>query len=143
MQQQALFHEDIYSALRTDCLALGGLKAVGSMLWPSMSVDKAGEKLSDCLNRDRAQKLDPEQVLFIKHESSKSGSMATAFYESEQCSFTKPERIEPESEFAKLQREFVEAQKAMGHMMQRMEDLSFPVHCDSVTEIKPKRNRGL
>lgn len=53
MNQQPLFCEDIFEALRVDVMALGGAKKVGCLLWPELSADKAGEMLNNCLNRTR------------------------------------------------------------------------------------------
>ncbi|MFK5950901.1 MAG: hypothetical protein QM500_19285, partial [Methylococcales bacterium] len=80
MEQLALYHEDIYEAIRTAIQALGGAKKVGSSLWPDKSPDKAGELLNNCLNVTRNEKLDPEQVLFISRESRKIGCHAIAEY---------------------------------------------------------------
>lgn len=55
--------EDIYDALRAAVAALGGAKRVGPRLRPEAK-DAAGWLLN-CLNRDHAQKLDPEHVALI------------------------------------------------------------------------------
>lgn len=124
MQQERLFHEDIYEALRTDILALGGFKKVGSMLWPEKLADKAGENLNNCLNRTRPEKLDAEQILLIKREAKKVGSFAALLFEMDDIGMSHPTPIEPEDEYAKLQREFIHAQEEMGRMLKRMESLS-------------------
>lgn len=124
MQQEALFHEDIYEALRTDILALGGFKKVGAMLWPEKTADKAGENLNNCLNRTRPEKLDGEQVLLIKRSAKQVGSFATVMFEMDDIGMTRPTPIEPEDEMAALQRQFIESQKSMSLMLKRMESLS-------------------
>lgn len=123
MGQQSLFYEDIFEALRTDVMALGGSKRVGAMLWPEKTVDKAAELLSNCLNRDRAEKLDLEQTLLIKRAAKEVGSYATLFFECDDAGFTRPHPIEPEDEAAKLQREFIEAAKGMERLAGRIERL--------------------
>lgn len=45
MEQEKLFYDDIYDAIRSAVHHLKGAKHVGHMLWPEMSVDKAGERL--------------------------------------------------------------------------------------------------
>jgi hypothetical protein len=124
--QQSLFYEDIFEALRTDVMALGGSKRVGAMLWPEKAADKAGELLNNCLNRDRAEKLDLEQTLFIKRAAKQVGSYATIFFECDDAGFTRPHPVEPEDETAKLQREFIEAAKRMEQMTARIERLQLP-----------------
>lgn len=123
-QQQSLWHEDIYEALGTDIQALGGNKVVGPMLWSQMPPDKAGERLSSCLNRTRAEKLDPEQVLLIMRKAREVGSFATMWFSAQACNFEKPEPVDPESELAKRQREFIEASKSLQHMLADIERLS-------------------
>lgn len=126
MGQQSLFYEDIFEALRTDVMALGGAKKVGAMLWPEKTADKAGELLNNCLNRDRAEKLDLEQTLLIKRAAKSVGSYATLFFECDDAGFTRPHPVEPEDEAAKLQREFIEAAKRMEQMTARIERLQYP-----------------
>ena len=126
MQQNELFHEDIFEALRTDIMALGGMKKVGHMLWPDKAPSKAGENLSSCLNESRPEKLDPNQVLFIKREAKQVGSFATQYFESDEIGMTRPTPIEPEDEKAQLEREFIEAQKNLTRMLGRIEKLSEP-----------------
>lgn len=63
--QSPLFCESIYDALRAIVDHLGGPKTVGAVLWPSKSVDDARRLLLDCLNPDRAEKLDAEQILML------------------------------------------------------------------------------
>lgn len=65
MNQPPLFVENIYDALKSIVQHLGGAKMVGGHLWPQKSVDDARRLLLDCLNPDRHEKLDPEQVLLL------------------------------------------------------------------------------
>lgn len=43
MNQQKLWHEDIYDALRASVDALGGTKRVGHALWPAKTIEEAGK----------------------------------------------------------------------------------------------------
>ena len=65
MDQPPLFVESIYDALKAIVGCLGGPKTVGARLWPAKSVDDARRQLLDCLNPDRNDKLDPEQVVLL------------------------------------------------------------------------------
>ena len=65
MSQPPLFVESIYDALRAIVAQLGGPKTVGARLWPAKSVDDARRQLLDCLNPERNEKLDPEQVVLL------------------------------------------------------------------------------
>lgn len=63
--------DDIYDALKGAVSALGGAKKVGPRLRPEAK--DADQWLRNCLNRDHAQKLDPEQVLLILHWACEAG----------------------------------------------------------------------
>ena len=65
MEQPPLFVESIYDALRAIEQRCGGPKVVAALLWPAKSVDDARRLLLDCLNPDRPEKLDPEQVVML------------------------------------------------------------------------------
>lgn len=123
MQQEQLFHEDIYDAIKTAVMALGGAKKVGSELWPKLRVDKAGEKLNNCLNPLRPEKLDLEEYLHIRKKAREIGCHAIAEFVSQETGY-KSEPIEPEDEKAKLQRQFVQAQKQMQLIVNQMERLN-------------------
>lgn len=64
-QQPPLFVETIYDALKAIVAALGGAKTVAARLWPEKGVDDARKRLLDCLNPERDEKLDPEQVILL------------------------------------------------------------------------------
>lgn len=121
-KQIPMFFEDIHEAISTDVAALGGKKAVGSMLWgESQTPDKAGEKLSNCLNSEHRQKLSLNEMLVIQREARKIGSYATAHFIASETGFTQPQPIEPEDEKAKLQTQFIQAIKAAEQLSKKME----------------------
>jgi hypothetical protein len=104
MTQQPLFHEDIYEALKTIGQAFGGSKKIGHYLWPKLPIDKAGEKWANCLNRTRAEKLDPEEVLMILKIGRQLGTHSGMQFISDHCGY-KYEPIEPVDEHAALLRD--------------------------------------
>ena len=121
MDQPALFHESLTDALQ-DCIrALGGAKVVGHAMRPEKSIDDARRWLLDCLNPDRAERLAPDQVLWILREARKVGCHAGAAYILRECGYADPQPVEPEDERAALQREFVQMGKAMKALFARME----------------------
>lgn len=123
MNQTVLFHEDVYSAYRTDVQASGGFKVVGCKLRPSLKPDKAGEWLSQCLTADRPEKLSLDDQLFIKREARKVNSFAALTYEMQELCMTMPTPIEPDDEKARLQKEFVKAVDYLATIQNRMEKL--------------------
>jgi len=63
--QPPLFVENAHEALRAIVAQIGGAKAVGIKLWPAKSVDDARTLLLNCLNPDRAEKLDLDQIVML------------------------------------------------------------------------------
>ena len=121
MNQQSLFHETLTEALQ-DCIrALGGAKAVGHAMRPEKSIDDARRWLLDTLNPDRAEKLAPDQVLWILKESRKVGCHAAMAYIARECGYADPQPIEPEDERETLQREYIAAVKTLSAIQTRLE----------------------
>lgn len=127
MDQEALFHNDEFEALKVDIGRLGGAQTVGDALWPDKGPIKGGEHLNNCLSRDRREKLDYSQIIWIKAEARKVGSFAAQRYENEAIGLKPPEAIDPESEAAKLQRQIIETGKSMERMFKQFERLTAPV----------------
>lgn len=121
MDQGSLFHEDVYEALRTDIMASGGFKAVGSLLKPESEVTAAGRWLNDCLNGAKSDKLSPEQMMLIIRSAKSHGSYAAMWFMTDQCGFNRPNPVEPEDERAKLMREYIEATKRLGSIAAQIE----------------------
>jgi hypothetical protein len=124
--QDELFHEDISAALAHVIAAIGGMKRVGSELWPSMPVDQAGRKLANCLNDGHQQQLHPSDVLWILSEGRKAGVHSGMAYVNRACGYGDPQPVEPEDEAAELQRQFIAAQQGMNQILKRMEKLALP-----------------
>lgn len=67
-EQIPLLHDSIEDAIGTAVSALGGAKEVAAMLWPVLANNKpqtAYTRLKHSLNEDKAEKLDPDEVLTI------------------------------------------------------------------------------
>lgn len=124
MNQPALFHEDIWQALRDCVSALGGAKIVGDKLRPELGPEKAARWLLDCLNPDKADKLCVEQLLLILADARRVNCHLGAAFIARATGYADPQPLEPEDERAALQREFIASQKHMAALVQRMERLS-------------------
>lgn len=122
-QQTPLFYESINDVLREVVQSLGGSKKVGSSMKPQKLADEAGRWVSDCLNSDRREKFDPEEVMFLLREGRKVGCHAAINYICGECGYSNPQPVEPEDEKARLQREFIEATKQATRNLERMEAL--------------------
>ena len=121
MDQPALFHESLYDALKDCVRAIGKPCEVGKAMRPEKSSDEARIWLNNCLNPDRPEKLDPEQVLWLLREARKVNCHAAIAYINRECGYADPQPIEPEDERAALQREFVETGKTLRNLLTRME----------------------
>lgn len=124
MNQVTLWHEDIYEALGTDVQAAGGNKTVGHVLWPEKSPCKAADHLSNCLNRTRNEKLDPEQVILVIGLARKAGASCTMNFICTAADFEQPVPVEPEDEMARLQRDTIEMGKTLQATLTRLEEIS-------------------
>lgn len=129
MTQQPLFCEDIYEALKTIAQAYGGSKKMGHELWPDKPIDKASELWSNCVNRTRLEKLDPEQVLFVLRIGREINCHAGIDYIAKDVNI-KYELIEPENERAKLQREYVNMGKELIKLGEKIEGLGANISGD-------------
>jgi len=121
MIQAPLFHESLAEALRTSVMALGGFKRVGADLWPELPADRAGRDLTDCLSQNSARKLSLEQVEFIFRKARMVGCHAVMHYLAQTGDYESPRPTDPETEVQRLQREFVEAQRNLAKLVDRIE----------------------
>lgn len=116
-----MFFDDLEDALREIVRHAGGPKVVGSKLWPEVEPDKAARRLMDCLNESRREVLSPAQVMLLLRIGRQVGCHAAMNYMARECGYADPSPIEPEDEVARLQREFVEATKALGALAKQIE----------------------
>lgn len=131
-QQQELFVEDVWEALKQGCIAIAiGTKKpyaskkwatiVGSMLWPSKSPDDAGRSLSNCLDKNRAEKLDVDQILWVVREAKRAGCHVPMAFICDEAEYNRTTPIYPEDKQAELQREFIAAVDRLESIKRDME----------------------
>lgn len=121
--QQKLFHESIYDAMRDIVIGTGGMKAVGVDLWPSLSADKAGRDLADCLNPDNARTLDPVEMLWLLKRGRDAGIHTGMSFIARELAYAEPVPVDPETEKERLMREFIRESKASQARFARLEAL--------------------
>lgn len=119
-QQVSLFHESISDALKEVIQHGGGSKSVACKLWPEKTPDSAHRTLLDCLNENRAEKLSPEQLIFLIRLGREVGCHSAINFISHQGGYSDPQPVEPEDEKAQLMREFIQAQKAMSFLAEKL-----------------------
>ncbi len=123
MQSSLALYEDERDALAALVAELGGFKVVGSGLRPDLAPDRAGGWLRDCLNPERAERLQPSQLFHLLRMGRERQIHAPAQFILAEIGYAL-QVLEPEDEKAKLQREFVEAAKRMEQIGARIEKLT-------------------
>ena len=110
--------------------AIGGSKVVGPILFPDkVKIDRATNEiltepaqrfLLNCLDFNRAEKLSPDQSFLIIQLARDKGIHIGINYICESLGYSIPNPIEPEDEKAELMREFIESQKAMTLLAEKL-----------------------
>lgn len=103
--------EDIYEALREAVRALGGAKAVGHRLRPEKAINGVERWLLDCLNPDRAEKLDPEQVVLIARWSCEVGHHGLIAFMCGSAGYTQPQPRAFADQLVQAQQRAIAAQR--------------------------------
>lgn len=118
--QIPMFVDDLNEAIRATVNALGGMKAVGADLKPEKSAVDAGKWLADCLNTSKRDRLDPDQLAFIRRRARAAGCHILAAFEAQDAGYAPPQPIAPEDEAAQLQREFIASVKALQDIQNKL-----------------------
>ena len=103
--QDELFHEDWRDALRHLVKALGGYDTAGAEIWPNKTRKAAGSWLSDCLNVERAAKLDLEEIEALLRMGRSIGCHIGIQFLCDETDYTKPTTIEPSDTLAEVERQ--------------------------------------
>ena len=123
MKQNQLFIDSLSDAITDLVNQCGGVKKMGSLLWPEKTVRDAGSQLLNCLNPDHAQKLSLEQIDFLFDVARKETVHVVPQYIGNRYGY-KVLPVEPEDEKAELQRKFIKAQESMSAITSRLEQLA-------------------
>lgn len=113
--QPPLFVESVYDALRAIVNHIGGPKTVGAVLWPAKSVDDGRKLLLDCLNPDRNEKLDPDQVVMLLRLAREAGFHVAKHWLDAETGYLPSTPADPQEEQARL----VSVIESAGVTMQR------------------------
>jgi hypothetical protein len=120
-QQNRLFTEDVLDALGDVVRSLGGAKIAGPMMRPDLPALQAARWVLDCLNRDRRERFDPDQVLFLLRKGRETGCHSAMNYISDEAGYTRPSPLEPLDEMAELQRQYIDSVKEQRRIADRLE----------------------
>jgi hypothetical protein len=107
--------DSIYEALKQLVDVLGGAKVVGHRLRPERGHIEARIWLLNCLNDDRPEKLDPEQVLLLLRWGHESGCHDAMHFVAHATGYTNPTPLTPADELADLQRRALTAAHRAEH----------------------------
>lgn len=121
MDTPSLFVESIEEAIAEVARVCGGRKAFAVAMWPSLPVREAHNRFDACLNPERREKFDLSDLLYIAKRGREAGCHSLMLFLARETGYTDPLPVEPEDERARLQREFIQAQKAMTQLAARME----------------------
>lgn len=118
--------EDLNDAIKAAVDAIGGPKKVGVMLFgEGLNPEAAGNRLRDCLNPTRRERLTPEQLALIRRKARDAGCHVLASFEMKAAGYSRPTPIAPDDEKAELQRQAIEAARTMKDLVERMELLAW------------------
>ena len=121
MDQTSLWHETLEDALGDVVRALGGPKKVGALLWPALPVEDAARKINHCLDRDKSNKLSADELLLILKEGRRIKCLTALAFINRACDCSDPIPTDPETETARLMRQYVEAQKLIVALGEKIE----------------------
>jgi hypothetical protein len=121
MEQMNLIHESVRDAIRSAIAALGGVKKVAAQLRPSWEPDRAQKWLSNALDEARPEKLEIEDCIWILRAAKRVGYHAAMQYFSRECEYD-VSAIEPETELARLEREYINAVKLLSTIAPKIEE---------------------
>lgn len=121
-QARLAIYEDETDALKELVRELGGNKIVGVKLRPDLAADRAGGWLKDCLNPERAERLQPSQLFLLLAMGREKGIHGpTQFIMANIGYHITP--VEPADELAELQRAYIESVQVQRRLAERMEKL--------------------
>lgn len=96
-------------------------KIVGSMMWGSIGVTAAQNKLRDCLDPTRPHKLSIEEHMWILREAKTCGYHDGMNYFCSDIGYSIPTPIEPQDDRAELQKKFIAMGADMKLMFEKLE----------------------
>lgn len=125
-------YDDLNDALKGAIKALGGFKAVGQLLWPEIEkAETAAQKLRDCVNADRRERLTPEQFVMILRLARDKNFHASMDYVAQQIGY-KATPVNPADVDAELQRNFIDAVAQLAEMGNRLMQRQQPARVRAV-----------
>lgn len=119
---------DWNDALDAVVQALGGYKRVGTLLRPELAEKPvaAAQWLRDCLNPDRAERLNPDQVFLLLRLARAEGYHAAKHWMDAELGYEQGRPLKPQDEAADLTRHCADLARELRTSIDRLERLSQP-----------------
>jgi hypothetical protein len=108
--------------------ALGGYKKVGVLLRPELREKpiSAAQWLRDCLNPDRAERLNPDQVFMLLRLARQANYHAAKHWMDAELGYEQGRPLKPEDEAASLQQRGADLVRELRTVTERLERLAVP-----------------
>ncbi len=108
--------------------ALGGYKKVGAMLRPELTEKPvaAAQWLRDCLNPDKPERLNPDQVFLLLRLARAANYHAAKHWMDAELGYEQGRPLKPEDEMASLQTRGADLVRELRTITERMERLAHP-----------------
>lgn len=124
MEQQPLFFESVFDALKHITHVVGP-KTAGAALFPTKpNPEAAARSLSDKLNSHHGEKLDIEQVIHLLRLGKDAGCHVAIEYICSASGYSKPNPIDPSDEKAELQRTFIKSVQDLSLLASRIKSIN-------------------
>jgi hypothetical protein len=130
-QHDFLMVEDEYEAMKQAAYAVAVFhepskrkawsKVVGHMLWPTMDPDDAGKKLANHLDKNRSEKLEIREYLWLKREAKRAGCHILHAFDCEFTEYQVSNPVQPKDELVDLQTRYINAAREMKEIADRIE----------------------
>lgn len=108
--------------------ALGGHKKVGCMLRPELNEkpNAASQWLRDCLNPDKPERLNPDQVFMLLRVARANDYHAAKHWLDSELGYEQGRPLNPTDEAVRLQQRGVDLVRELRSITERMERLTTP-----------------
>lgn len=108
--------------------ALGGYKKVGVMLRPELSEKPlaASQWLRDCLNPEKAERLNPDQVVMLLRLAKAEGYHAAKHWLDSEIGYEQGKPLNPQDEGATLAQRGADLARELRAITERLERISTP-----------------
>jgi hypothetical protein len=106
--------------------ALKGFKVVGCLLRPELKPEQAAQWLRDCLNPEKRERLNPEQVFMLLRLARQENYHAAKHWLDAELGYEQGRPLDPVDEYVRLQVRGADLARELRSVVDRMEKLNQP-----------------